>query len=299
MALNSRQTYRLLKEAAQPWLKRSGTRAKDGRWVCQRTEGQELLLLFQCGGAHSAVGWGEFTVNFQLFDEARERQVLGCRVGDLMEAEDEPVWVELSNRVISKIRGAPQRPLEDWETPEMRASDFEFKDSCAGSDPWLRFFDEDDVRSWWLEFLEPRVDAMLARFLELGGAEPTPDYPRVDIPSLAVTVDDQGYSVFRMVQREAITLAQGLSKVLSDKWPGVLARHGGTLFVFDALGRTGVVEDDLLGTHRNRRVWTRFGAVALEQLIESLRRPSNDGPITLGKSARIRLQVDVSVSLVQ
>jgi hypothetical protein len=31
----------------------------------------------------------------------------------------------------------------------------------------MRFYEEEDITMWWAEFLEPRMDSMLRRFLSL------------------------------------------------------------------------------------------------------------------------------------
>lgn len=170
MTINSRQAYRLLKRATQSWFKEAGFRAKgqSGLWIRPHENNRELELMFQC----DKNGWdwdgNRFTLNFDLVDlESEGRSVLRCRYGRLLDNDGTQAWIAQTNRVVEKVRGVEQPPLYDWEYPEMRESSLRFVDSL-GTDPWMRFYDEDDIGAWW-ELLEPRMEGMLRAFLAHGG----------------------------------------------------------------------------------------------------------------------------------
>jgi hypothetical protein len=127
----------------------------------------ELHLGFQC----DKNGWdwdgSRFTLNFDLIDtRERQRPLRMCRYHKLVTETEALVWIEQTNRVVAKLRQIDQPPLHDGETSEEREWTLESEtEFFAASDPWMRFYDEEDIAAWWAEFLEPRMDGMIGRFL--------------------------------------------------------------------------------------------------------------------------------------
>jgi hypothetical protein len=171
VSINSKQLYQIIKRAAQKWLKEAGFRpfGSSGGWAKGVDENLELTLLFQADKNGWSWHGSQFTLNFVLRDRGQGKApLLDCRFGQLVDPVDGEVWIALTNRVIAKLQDVEQPPLYDWEYPEdrsrrlMPATRF-----SAADDPWMCFYQDEDITKWWVEFLEPRMDRMIRRFLSL------------------------------------------------------------------------------------------------------------------------------------
>ena len=164
--------YQLLKRTNAKWFKQAGYTAHGSSGVWWKAPDKDLMLdlLFQADKNGWSWDGNRFTLNFRLTD-MREKNVplLQCRFGKLVDgAADGDVWIALTNRIVAKLQNVKQPPLYDWELPEYRESDMEpARWFSAANDPWMRFYEEEDITMWWAEFLEPRMDSMLRRFLSL------------------------------------------------------------------------------------------------------------------------------------
>ncbi len=164
--------YQLLKRANGKWFKQAGYTAHGSSGVWWKTVDENLVLTLMFQADKNGWNWAgnRFTLNFRL-TEKREKNVTvqSCRFCKLVdEAADGDLWIALTNRVVAKLQDVKQPPLYDWELPEYRDSDMEpARCFISASDPWMRFYEEEDVTMWWADFLEPRMDAMLRRFLAL------------------------------------------------------------------------------------------------------------------------------------
>ena len=168
MSIDSKQLYQIIKRAAHNWLKGAGFRPfrSSGGWVKGLDENRELTLLFQADKNGWSWHGSRFTLNFALRDPGTGKgPLIDSRFGPLLEPADGEVWVALTNRVIAKLQSVEQPPLYDWEYPEDRSGPLTpVTRFSAADDPWMRFYQENDITTWWLGFLEPRMDRLIRRF---------------------------------------------------------------------------------------------------------------------------------------
>jgi len=287
MSINSRKAYGFIRKHGKGPLKEMGFRpeGRPQRWLRDVGDGHALHLWFQCDKNGWSWTGNSFTINFEVFDRDTGGPLLGARYGREFDAADKHAWLEQTNRVIARLATVEAPPLYDWESPEDHVQARQPERSVP-TDPWLRFLVEEDIEQWWGGFLEPRLEAWIARFIE----PPLPDYRQVEVPSLRVLADGRG-SILSIARSDVAALSAGLTSVLEGRDEGVCTRHGGVLVLFDGRGRSGGFAHHHWGLKRSPVTWGSFSAVALAELIGTMRILDAVGPEVMGKSAAVSLHV--------
>ncbi len=167
--IKSTEVYRILRRTMKRWAETSGFQPhKNGAlWSKDLGPRGTLFFWFQC----NKFGWqpygGEFTLEFELSNrgaphgpDMNSRE----RFSWLLEPKrDFGVLLAQQNAVIRKLPPPGPDPIgigdEQW------AENFQ-PISCVNQNFWMRYYERVDIELWWTEFLCPRFERMMERFLE-------------------------------------------------------------------------------------------------------------------------------------
>jgi hypothetical protein len=254
-------------------------------------EAGDFHLWFQCDryGADTS-GVNRFTINFELLEGGAGRNVCRGRFGQGFDVTDGRDWLDLSNLVIARVSEASAvsgQGGEDAASPTNVGGDEALAPlSWVPTDPWLRFTGEDDVKAWWEFFLKPKLEGLIARFID----PPLPEYREFGLPTVRVVWGDRS-STLQVGQRDVVELSVMLTDVLKGVEPGARVQNDGVLILFDAKGFRGGFAQHRWGLKNRPVAWGSFCDAALRQVITALQDPAIRGPEPMSHSPGMSLQV--------
>jgi hypothetical protein len=161
---NDNRTQRTLRLAARRGLEARGFAMPWRKRVWEKTlpDGKVVELAFKVDPS-GFLPWGSrFTVRLFLHSPDRERVLAVSQLGDAFAEKDESQFLRLQNLVIRDLPPPGRRP--GWFSEEENGEWFEHYrvQQDVQTDTWARYRSKTDVIRWWHDFVEPRLDGMVA-----------------------------------------------------------------------------------------------------------------------------------------